>query len=80
VWAYLNEDASHLFYSSPQLLFQGILDRLIKTGKGGVRLVKTDASWFGVTFKEDADLVRSELDQLTAEEGYPRNLWFEVTN
>jgi hypothetical protein len=45
-----------------------------------VRLVKTDASWFGVTFKEDADLVRSELDQLTAEEGYPRNLWFEVTN
>jgi len=63
-----------------EFLIPEVVDRLIKTGKGVVSLVKTDASWFGVTFKEDAEIVRSELDQLTSEDGYPRNLWFEGIN
>ncbi|WP_431293745.1 nucleotidyltransferase family protein [Pedobacter sp. P26] len=58
-----------------EFLIPEVVDKLINNGKGVVSLVKTDARWFGVTFKEDAEIVRSELEQLTSDGDYPKSLW-----
>ena len=34
---------------------------LLKSGRAEVDVLKTDDSWFGVTYKEDRDLVREKF-------------------
>ena len=50
-------------------------DRLIKEGKGNIKVISTDAQWFGVTYKEDAPEVQASLNALIAKGEYPSNLW-----
>lgn len=50
-------------------------DKYIKEGKGVIRVIPTSAKWFGVTYKEDAPMVRESLQKLVAAEEYPENLW-----
>jgi NDP-sugar pyrophosphorylase family protein len=50
-------------------------DRLIKEGKGAIRVIPTDAQWFGVTYKEDAPDVQASLSKLIEEGEYPAKLW-----
>ncbi|HXD78350.1 MAG TPA: sugar phosphate nucleotidyltransferase [Puia sp.] len=50
-------------------------DRLIKEGKGKIRVIPTSAQWFGVTYKEDAPGVQESLHALIAKGEYPANLW-----
>jgi NDP-sugar pyrophosphorylase family protein len=50
-------------------------DRLIKEGKGAIRVIPTDAQWFGVTYKEDAPDVQASLNALIAKGEYPRDLF-----
>lgn len=38
-------------------------------------MIPTEAKWFGVTFKEDALIVKKQLLELTGEGFYPANLW-----
>jgi NDP-sugar pyrophosphorylase family protein len=49
-------------------------DRFIQEGKGRIRIIPTAASWFGVTYKEDAPSVRQSLQALIDRGEYPRNL------
>ena len=50
-------------------------DKLIKEGKGNIKVISTDAQWFGVTYKEDAPEVQASLNALIAKGDYPSNLW-----
>jgi dTDP-glucose pyrophosphorylase len=50
-------------------------DKLIKEGKGNIKVIPTDAQWFGVTYKEDAPGVQASLNALIAKGEYPSNLW-----
>ncbi len=50
-------------------------DKLIKEGKGNIKVIPTDAQWFGVTYKEDAPEVQASLNALIAKGEYPSNLW-----
>ena len=44
-------------------------------GLGVVKVIATNAKWFGVTYKEDAPMVKANIDALVAEHIYPANLW-----
>lgn len=46
-----------------------------ETGHGVIKIIPTSAPWFGVTYKEDAPVVQSNLDKLVDEKMYPINLW-----
>ncbi len=47
----------------------------IEEGKINVKVLDTDAKWYGVTYKEDkADLV-SAINRMIDEGKYPKNLW-----
>jgi NDP-sugar pyrophosphorylase family protein len=51
-----------------------VADRFIKEG-GQIKVLRTDASWFGVTYKEDAPIVRENLRDLIGKKQYPEKLW-----
>lgn len=50
-------------------------DHFVKSGKGKIKVIPTDAQWFGVTYKEDAPIVKEELEDLVKKGEYPANLW-----
>lgn len=39
------------------------------------KVLDTKAKWYGVTYKEDTDLVRKSLKELVEQGEYPENLW-----
>ncbi len=52
-----------------------IADQFIKNAGKSIKVVPTDAQWFGVTYKEDAPDVKKSLDALIAAGEYPQSLW-----
>jgi len=51
------------------------VDELIKAEKTKVRVLTSDASWFGVTYQEDKPVVKERINQLIEEGKYPSSLW-----
>ncbi len=52
-----------------------VVDRLIRSGYARTRVLKTDATWFGVTYKEDRPTVLEMINKLVKQGVYPSNLW-----
>lgn len=40
-----------------------------------VKVLETTSKWFGITYKEDKELLVSKINELIKEGEYPRNLW-----
>lgn len=57
-----------------EFLIPAVVDHFIKEG-GVVKVIKTDAPWFGVTYKEDAPAVQKQLNDLIEKGEYSTNLW-----
>lgn len=51
------------------------VDELIKAEKTEVKVLTSNASWFGVTYQEDKPVVKDRINQLIAEGKYPSKLW-----
>jgi NDP-sugar pyrophosphorylase family protein len=58
-----------------EFLIPEVADQLIQAGNARIKVIATDAKWFGVTFKEDAALVKEELLKLSNTRTYPVDLW-----
>ena len=52
-----------------------VADKFIKDGEGVIKVIPTSAKWFGVTYKEDAPMVKESLRKLVDAGDYPENLW-----
>jgi UTP-glucose-1-phosphate uridylyltransferase len=52
-----------------------VADQLIRESKARIRVLKTDADWFGVTYKEDRPHVLEMISSLVKQGVYPDNLW-----
>jgi hypothetical protein len=50
-------------------------DLFVQSGKGKIKLIPTNAQWFGVTYKEDAPIVKKSLMELIRTGKYPQKLW-----
>ena len=51
------------------------VDELIKADKAKVKVLTSNANWFGVTYQEDKPLVKEQIKQLIASGKYPNKLW-----
>lgn len=51
------------------------VDELIKADKAKVKVLTSDAAWFGVTYQEDKPVVIDRVKQLISEGKYPSILW-----
>ncbi|MCA0932866.1 nucleotide-diphospho-sugar transferase [Lutimonas saemankumensis] len=52
-----------------------IVNGYIENGTGSVKVLTSDAKWFGVTYKEDKESVQKEIQALKEKNVYPRHLW-----
>lgn len=52
-----------------------VADKFINDKVGTIKIIPTSAQWFGVTYKEDAPMVKESLDQLIKAGEYPEDLW-----
>ncbi|WP_099467041.1 sugar phosphate nucleotidyltransferase [Konateibacter massiliensis] len=52
-----------------------IIDNLIKSEKANVKLLESKDRWFGVTYKEDKEVVVASFKQLIADGVYPEKLF-----
>lgn len=51
-----------------------VVDELIKEGRADCKVLPTDSSWFGVTYREDKPYVMAEIRKLVEQGEYPANL------
>lgn len=58
-----------------EFFLTNIGDYAIKSGKATMAVLPTDASWFGVTYKEDAPIVKGNIMALVKAGNYPNSLW-----
>jgi len=58
-----------------EFLIPRTADQWVKDGKGVIKVLPTNAQWFGVTYKEDAPVVKENLQQLVFKAEYPESLW-----
>ncbi len=52
-----------------------VVDRMIREGKARVKVLPTEAQWFGVTYKEDKAAVEQSVKSLIDSGDYPTRLW-----
>jgi dTDP-glucose pyrophosphorylase len=58
-----------------ELYLTTVVDRLIRTGSEKVKVISTDAMWFGVTYREDRPMVERNIRRLVDNGQYPLDLW-----
>jgi NDP-sugar pyrophosphorylase family protein len=52
-----------------------VVGKLLETGKAAVKVLKSSDRWYGVTYKEDKQVVIEAVRRLKREGVYPDNLW-----
>ncbi|MEY3947381.1 MAG: hypothetical protein RL512_192 [Bacteroidota bacterium] len=68
---FLNESGQEL---KSEFFIPLVADQFIQEG-GKIKVVPTQSSWFGVTYKEDAPFVQQSLENLINAGEYPSKLW-----
>lgn len=58
-----------------EYLLPNIVDHLIQEKEMNVKVLETKDHWFGITYKEDKQAVKSAFSKLIAEGMYPEQLW-----
>ena len=81
IFGYIEEGFSKFFIDNKEdlltseYLIPDVVSNLIKDGKASMKVIRTTASWHGVTYREDADTVKKALKDLTDNGEYPNKLW-----
>ncbi len=57
-----------------EILLPEIFSDMVKDGDIKIKILESTSSWFGVTYKEDAPIVREKLRKLVDEGIYPKKL------
>ncbi|MFP4114621.1 MAG: nucleotidyltransferase family protein [Spirochaetota bacterium] len=52
-----------------------LMTRLINTQRAQMRVLSTKARWFGMTYREDKEMVQARIRDFVESELYPRKLW-----
>ena len=73
---FLEENISDL--STCEFLIPIVLNECLKEKLKKVDIVKTNAIWYGVTYKEDKEKVVESLKKLIKKKKYPEKLWEEL--
>ena len=60
---------------SAEFLIPDVLFESIEEGISDVKVIKTTATWHGVTYKEDTDDVKNSIKELVSMGVYKENLW-----
>lgn len=69
---FLRENANKL---KAEFFIPLIVNEILKSGTATVEVLKSNAKWFGVTYKDDKEIVQAAIEKLRNQDIYPSNLW-----
>ena len=72
-YEFLNKNKENL--SSCEYFLPTVVTTLISENKVSVDVINTDAVWFGMTYKEDKEVVKASILKEVQKGIYPSNLW-----
>lgn len=81
IFGYIEEGFSKFFIDNKEdlltseYLIPDVVSNLIKNGKASMEVIRTTASWHGVTYREDTPDVKNSIKKLVDEGEYKENLW-----
>ena len=81
IFDYIEEGFSDFFINNKdnlltsEYLIPDVVSKLINEGKASMKVIRTTASWHGVTYKEDTPDVKNSIKKLVDEGEYKENLW-----
>ena len=80
IFSYLNSMfivflASNVEEPTSEFLIPTVVNSLISSNEEKVRVLHTESSWFGVTYKKDKDYLRKRLKRLVDDKDYPKKLF-----
>ncbi len=58
-----------------EFLIPFVVDNMVKEGKVVLKVKKTPAKWYGITYKEDLEDFKKAIDQMIADGVYPKHLY-----
>jgi UTP-glucose-1-phosphate uridylyltransferase len=65
----------HRFSPTKEFFITMAINRILMQKKISIKLLKTEAQWVGVTYKDDNQMVDNEINRLTDNGIYPPALW-----
>jgi len=54
-----------------------VVNKLVDSNKVKLKVLTSDAEWFGVTYLEDKPFVKEKIKELVNKGAYPKSLWGE---
>ena len=79
IFEYLEEKFEYFLNNSDLLkkeyLIPSVVDELIRENKVSVDVLSTNSRWYGVTYKEDKELLCNQINEMIKNKEYPNNLW-----
>lgn len=80
IFDYLKHDFKEFFNNlvdstKEEFFIPVVLDSHIKSGDITVSVIGTDSVWYGVTYKEDKEIVKNAISEMIENKEYNDNLW-----
>jgi hypothetical protein len=69
---FMNKNADNL---KSEFYIPSVVNDLVRSGKATVKLLDCREKWFGMTYREDREMVVEKLQELVNQHIYPGNLW-----
>jgi dTDP-glucose pyrophosphorylase len=69
---FLEENKSDL---KAEFFIPSVVNEILKSDNASVKVLKSNAKWFGVTYKEDKEIVQIEIEKLRSNNIYPSKLF-----
>ncbi len=70
--SFLKDNAQN---SKAEFFIPLVVNDMIKSNKGKVKIISGGSTWFGVTYKEDKEIVSRKINELVQKGAYPTKLW-----
>jgi len=64
--------------SKEEFFLPFVVNDFLQKGRADVKVLETDAKWYGVTYREDREAVKKSIDDMVNSGRYPERLWHHV--
>jgi NDP-sugar pyrophosphorylase family protein len=69
---FINKNAANL---KAEFYIPSVVNELVRSGKATVKVLDCREKWFGMTYREDREMVVAKIQELVDQHIYPGNLW-----
>lgn len=69
---FLEENKENL---KAEFFITSVVNEILKSETASLKVLQSNAKWFGVTYKEDKEIVKKEIEKLRNQNVYPSKLW-----